>query len=104
MKRFILSCLFICFACSGAEVPTVVDQQPGTKQSKPVQEFALKFIRELVTNYDFDGYALDYCRYLSIDSDFSHVTRKLCQAYIGEGVTNFPDDIFYWKDGQRHAV
>ena len=35
MKRFILSCLFICFACSGAEVPTVVDQQPGTKQSKP---------------------------------------------------------------------
>lgn len=246
MKRFILSCLFICFACSGAEVPTVVDQQPVTKQSKPkylwfdaeanferfsnqdsiryyldktkmtgfnhivvdvrpvygdvlykktslmtelttvngfsrtlswdylqffideakkrdlkvtvsttifpagrpdtkegmvyrdaswagktsiqhtskgmlkemddpskvaaflnpalpeVQEFALKFIRELVTNYDFDGYALDYCRYLSIDSDFSDESRKLFEAYIGEGVTNFPDDIFYWKDGQRH--
>nr|WP_321522302.1 alpha amylase family protein [uncultured Macellibacteroides sp.] len=67
-----------------------------------VQEYALKFIRELVTNYDFDGYALDYCRYLSIESDFSDESRKLFEAYIGEKVINYPNDIFYWEGGQRH--
>ena len=28
-----------------------------------VQEFCLSFIKELVTKYDFDAFALDYCRY-----------------------------------------
>lgn len=67
-----------------------------------VQEFALKFIRELVTNYDFDGYALDYCRYSGIETDFSEATRSRFEAYIGEKVINFPNDIFYWDGDSRH--
>lgn len=35
-----------------------------------VQDFCLNFIKELVTNYNFDGFALDYCRYPGDESDF----------------------------------
>jgi uncharacterized lipoprotein YddW (UPF0748 family) len=68
-----------------------------------VQDYALKFIKEIVTNYDVDGYALDYCRFSNVESDFSEETRKLFENYIGEKVTNFPSDIFTWeKNGQSY--
>lgn len=66
-----------------------------------VQEFALNFIREIVSNYDFDGYALDYCRYLDVEGDFSEASRLLFESYIGEKVTNFPEDIFRWDGTTR---
>ena len=31
-----------------------------------VQDFCLNFIKELVTNYNFDGFALDYCREMKV--------------------------------------
>ncbi|CAL1517686.1 alpha amylase family protein [Chitinophaga sp. MM2321] len=61
------------------------------------QEYALGFIRELVTNYDFEGYVLDYCRYSDVETDFSDFTRKKFEAYIGRQVPNFPQDIFSWE-------
>lgn len=66
------------------------------------QEFALKFIRELVSNYDFDGFALDYCRFPGIESDFSEATRLQFELYIGEKIQNYPNDIFYWEGATRH--
>jgi len=65
------------------------------------QEFVLKFIRELVTNYDFDGYVLDYCRFPDIESDFSEATRLQFELYIGEKIKNYPNDIFYWEGTKR---
>ena len=48
-----------------------------------VQEFALRFIREIVTNYDFDAYALDYCRLPDYQSDFSEASKEAFEKYIG---------------------
>lgn len=66
------------------------------------QAFALKFIKEIVTKYDFDGYALDYCRYPGDESDFSEASRLAFEKYIGQKVQNFPSDIFTWNvDGTK---
>lgn len=66
------------------------------------QEYALRFVRELLTKYRFDGYALDYCRFPDAASDFSPATREAFEAYIGHKVTAWPADIFtYAPDGSR---
>jgi uncharacterized lipoprotein YddW (UPF0748 family) len=61
------------------------------------QQFCLNFIKELVTKYDFDGYALDYCRYPDAESDFSDSTRVAFEKYIGAKLDKFPDDVFTWN-------
>ena len=59
-----------------------------------VHEFALKFIREIVTNYDFDAYALDYCRFPDNQSDFSEASKSAFEDYIKASVGTWPDDVF----------
>lgn len=66
------------------------------------RERALRVIRELLENYKFDGYCLDYCRFPDAHSDFSDASRIAFEEYIGERVQNFPQDIFtYDEDGSR---
>ena len=68
-----------------------------------VQSFALKYITEIVSNYDIDGFNLDYCRYSDYTSDFSEASRIAFSKYIGQDVTNFPASIFtYNPDGTRN--
>lgn len=62
-----------------------------------VQNYCLEFIKEIVSNYKFDIFVLDYCRYSGIESDFSESSRKDFEKYIGEDVTDFPKDIFTWE-------
>lgn len=70
--------------------------------SPEVQEFCLKFVTELLTKYDFDSYALDYCRYPGEESDFSETSRKAFEDYLGVKMNNFPEDIFKWNaDGTK---
>lgn len=67
-----------------------------------VREFALSFIKEIVTNYDIDGYALDYCRFPDYQSDFSDYTKAEFEEYIGKSISNWPADIFsYDSNGNR---
>ncbi|MGE7775557.1 family 10 glycosylhydrolase [Chitinophaga sp. NPDC101104] len=68
-----------------------------------VQDYALGFIREIVSGYDIDGYVLDYCRFADVENDFSAYTRARFEAYIGKKVDRFPDDIFTWEtyEGQK---
>ena len=66
-----------------------------------VQDYCLSYIKELVTNYEFDGLALDYCRYSGIDSDFSEASKKGFEEYIGKEVVNFPTDIFTWQKDEN---
>ncbi|WP_198652116.1 alpha amylase family protein [Chitinophaga deserti] len=68
-----------------------------------VQEYALNFIREIVTGYDIDGYVLDYCRFADVENDFSDYTRQRFEAHIGKKVAHWPEDIFSWEkhDGQK---
>ncbi|WP_217651605.1 family 10 glycosylhydrolase [Mariniphaga anaerophila] len=65
------------------------------------QEYALSFVKEIVENYDVDGYVLDYCRYSGIESDFSEASKVAFEKYIGEEVANFPSDIFRWEGTSR---
>lgn len=66
------------------------------------QEYALRFVRELLSKYKFDGYALDYCRYPDAASDFSEASQKAFEQFIGTAVEHFPADIFtYNPDGTR---
>lgn len=66
-----------------------------------VQDYILTYIKEIVTNYNIDGFALDYCRYSDEMSDFSEASRKAFEEYIGAKVQNFPQDIFTWSGAQR---
>lgn len=74
--------------------------------SPEVQAFCLAFIRELVEKYDFDGYALDYCRYSGMETDFSPASREAFEKYTGgEKVERFPEDIFTWEqDGHGNFI
>lgn len=59
-----------------------------------VQEYLLRMVREIVTKYDFDAYALDYCRFPDAQSDFSQASREAFEQYLGHAVETFPEDIF----------
>lgn len=72
---------------------------PAIKENR---DFALAFMKELVTNYDLDGVALDYCRFPDANSDFSAASQAAFEEYLGETIENFPADIFtYDADGER---
>lgn len=66
------------------------------------QEWALRFVREILTKYRFDAYALDYCRYPGATADFSEFSHRDFEKVLGHAVERFPEDIFtYDKDGNR---
>jgi hypothetical protein len=64
-----------------------------------VREYVMRMVTELVTNYDFDGYILDYCRYMNMNSDFSEASKKAFEEYAGVTCADFPRDIYYYADG-----
>ncbi len=66
-----------------------------------VRAFVMDMVKEIVTNYDVQGYILDYCRFSGIETEFSETTRKVFETYIGEKVPNYPRDIFYYENNQR---
>lgn len=65
-----------------------------------VREYACRMAAELVTKYDFDGYALDYCRFQNWNSDFSHWAKEAFEQYSGKTMTNWPDCIYTFKAGE----
>lgn len=67
------------------------------------QRYVLKFVRELLKKYDFEGYTLDYCRYPGAMSDFSEYTHHAFERYIGSKVEKWPQDIFTY-DAQGNQV
>lgn len=69
-----------------------------------VREYVLKMVSEIVTKYDFDGYCLDYCRYMNINSDFSEASRKAFEEYAGVKVENFPEDIYTFNSSSKTDI
>jgi len=62
------------------------------------QKHILNILKEVVNKYpDLDGLMLDRVRYDGIETDFSELSRKKFEAYIGQKITNFPTDIYMWK-------
>lgn len=64
---------------------------------KSVQNYQINIIKEIVSNYNFDGIMLDRARYDCIDSDFSPESKKLFEKYIGAKLKNYPEDIYEWR-------
>ncbi len=61
-----------------------------------VQKYLLSIIKEICTNYEVRGIILDRGRFDSLESEFSDLTRKAFEEYIGQTITNWPEDVFKW--------
>ncbi len=59
----------------------------------------LNFIKEILGNYAFDGLIFDdRLRYGGMNADFSEVTRKQFESFVGKSL-NWPDDVFKFSLG-----
>ena len=70
------------------------------------QAYILSILVELVKKYpQLDGIMLDRVRYDGIRADFSDLSRKKFEEYIGAKVEKFPQDILSWEkgDGDRYV-
>lgn len=65
------------------------------------RDYAMSILNEIVSNYDIDGLALDYCRFPDLESDFSKESRDAFEKYIGATVEHCPNDILtYDAEGE----
>lgn len=79
------------------EIPgkTVLFTNPALPE---VQEHEIALFKEVAGKYDLDGIILDRARYDNIMSDFSDFSRKAFEAYIGQKLERFPEDIYTWEE------
>ncbi|HMM01760.1 MULTISPECIES: family 10 glycosylhydrolase [unclassified Dysgonomonas] len=63
-----------------------------------VQTLVSEYVSEIISNYDFDAFTLDYCRFCNANYDFSDSTRVAFEKFIGKKVERFPEDIFTYND------
>lgn len=76
-----------------------MDMAEGTKFLNPANDEVVDYllgILEDLAAYDVKGIILDRCRYddFELQSDFSDVSRKKFEEYIGKEVKNWPGDVF----------
>lgn len=63
-----------------------------------VQEYELSILAEIIGKYKkLDGIILDRVRYDGLEADFSSLSKKIFEKYIGKEVNNFPACIFTYK-------
>lgn len=68
-----------------------------------VQKYQLNILKELIRKHPgLDGVILDRVRYDGFEADFSPLSKKLFEKYIGQQLDNFPQDIYSYtkKDGK----
>ncbi len=63
-----------------------------------VEAYELNIIREITSHYQIDGIVLDRCRYPNVYGDFSQLSKQRFEAFIGEEVKNWPEDIMMVED------
>jgi uncharacterized lipoprotein YddW (UPF0748 family) len=61
---------------------------------RAVKDYELSVIREIVSNYDVDGIVLDRMRYPNIRADFSDLSRREFEAFLGQPVERWPEDVY----------
>lgn len=69
-----------------------------------VHDYVIRMVSEIVRKYDVDGYALDYCRYMNLNSDFSEASKKAFEKYSGVTVENFPEDIYTFASDRKDDI
>ncbi|QKS72854.1 family 10 glycosylhydrolase [Paenalkalicoccus suaedae] len=72
--------------------------------NQDVQQYELSLLEEIITNYDVDGVVLDRARYNNIFADFSEESRVAFEAWLGESVPNFPEDIYTFEFDGNDAL
>lgn len=68
-----------------------------------VRSMVKSYVSEIVTRYDFDGLALDYCRFADARFDFSDSARVAFEQYIGQKVDRFPEDVYTYDVSNEHV-
>jgi uncharacterized lipoprotein YddW (UPF0748 family) len=61
-----------------------------------VRAYELSLVNEIVANYDVDGITFDRMRYASLATDFSDLSRRQFEAWLGKSLDRFPADVFQW--------
>ena len=61
------------------------------------QEYELSLIKEIVVNYDIDGFVLDYCRYYEICADFSEYSLSKFKEWANLQNLAITDIVQEWE-------
>jgi uncharacterized lipoprotein YddW (UPF0748 family) len=56
--------------------------------------YELSLVSEIVSNYDVDGIAFDRMRYSSLTTDFSPLSRRQFEKWLGKKMDRWPQDIY----------
>jgi uncharacterized lipoprotein YddW (UPF0748 family) len=65
---------------------------------KEVEDYQLSIVKEVTEKYDVDGIVLDRCRYPNVYGDFSDFSKDRFEAFIGEKLKNWPEDIISFSE------
>lgn len=68
------------------------------------QEYELSLIKEVVANYNIDGFVLDYCRYYDICADFSDYSLTKFKEWAGLASIKPTDIVQSWKTSNGAVV
>lgn len=68
------------------------------------QDYELSLMKEVVTNYDIDGFVLDYCRYYDICADFSDYSLTKFKDWAGLTAISTTDIVKTWKSSNGAVV
>ncbi len=89
--------------------PVRVRMEPGYRRSPfafvnpihpEVRLYELAILYELCTRYPVDGVILDRTRYEDLTQDFSELSRREFEAFLGRPVARWPEDVYrYIPDG-----
>ncbi|MTK54611.1 MAG: family 10 glycosylhydrolase [Paludibacter sp.] len=68
------------------------------------QSYELSLIKEVVTNYNIDGFVLDYCRFYDICADFSDYTLAKFKDWAGLSSVKATDIVQSWTTSNGSVV
>jgi hypothetical protein len=69
-----------------------------------VQAYELAVLWEVVSRYRVDGIVLDRTRFAGIDADYSDLSRRRFEAFIGRPLARWPEDVVVpGRDGLAHG-
>lgn len=67
-----------------------------------VHNYLISLLKEVVKMYPkLDGIIIDRGRYDGIESDFSEISKKEFEKYLGKKVENFPQDVYTYENKVR---
>lgn len=76
---------------------SIMDDNSSTEKfmnpaNPQVQDFLCSLLADLA-KYDIDGIVLDRARYSGLQTDFSELSKKQFEEYVGSTIRNFPESI-----------